>query len=210
MAAYAVTNHIAITGSIHNRNEVNFYKAYRVSPFDTSFVYYKRREWEAGLGYFMTLNKSKTVMINFYSGIGNGTYKVTDTGFVNSVRYQRIHTSAPFKFYFQPSLNFVFPSARIGAICRVNVIKFNNVITNYTSDELVSFHLDGLNNKVLVFPEIGINFVIRLPQWPWVAVEGQTSVNFNDDAYYRSRTFNASAGLLIEPFELLKKKKITE
>lgn len=207
MGAYAISNHFALTGSLHTRNERNFYLPYRTGPFDSSFVSYKRNGWEAGLGYFKSLNKSKTITSNFYIGIGNGTYKIIDTGYIDTQKYSRAHTANPFKIYFQPSINFIFPAVRISTVCRVNVLKYRQVITDYTSDELVYFHLDGLNNKTLVFPEMGINLEFRLPQWPWVAIEGQVSVNFNDDNYYRARTLNASAGMVIEPYKLIVKKQ---
>lgn len=206
MGAFAVSNHFAFTGSYHKRTERNYYLPYRYGPFDTSLVNYKRNEWETGLGYFAPLNKAKTLTANFYAGIGKGTYLINDVGNIKDEKYSRFHNANPFKIYFQPSFNFIFPSARIGAVCRVNVIKYQNVITDYTNDELLSFHLDDLNNKTLVFAELGLNVEIKNPKWPWVAVEAELSVNFNDDNYYRARTLNASAGFVFEPVNLFRRR----
>ena len=207
MGAYALGNHFAVIGSYHNRRERNYYLPYRSGPFDTSLVRYKRNEWEAGLGYFSTLNTMQTFTANFYAGIGNGTYKITDDGITKGNNYSRFHNAKPFKIFFQPSFNVILPELRLGFLCRVNVIKYGEVATNYTGDELTSLHLDNLNNKTLIFPEWGMNIEIRNHKWPWIKLEGQLSVNLNDDRYYRSRTLNASAGLVVEPFLLFQEKQ---
>lgn len=210
MGAYAITDHIAVTGSYHYRNERNYYLSYRFSPFDTSKVNYKRRMWELGIGYFTALNKSGTITANIYVGAGSATYNIKDEGTTGNAKYTRYHDSKPFKFYFQPGVNFITGSVRIGTTLRLNILTYKNVTTNYSNEELVSFQLDELNNKTLLFPEFVLTTAYRFPKYPWIGLEGQVSLNFNDDRYYRSRTMNASAGLILEPFKLLSRKKATE
>lgn len=207
MGAYAITNHIAVTGSYHYRNERNYYLPYRSSPFDTSLVNYKRRMWELGIGYFASLNKRNTITANIYMGAGSATYNIKDEGTNGSAKYSRYHNSKPFKLYFQPGVNFMTGSVRFGTALRLNILTYKNVMTNYSNEELAYIHLDELNNKTLLFPEFVLTTAYRFPKYPWIALEGQVSVNFNDDRYYRSRTMNASAGLIFKPFNILNSKK---
>ena len=206
MGAYAVSNHFAITASYHRRRERNFYLPYRTGPFDSSYIKYTRNLWEAGAGYFTTLNPAGTITANLYAGLGNGKYMIADTGRIASVKYERYYNTSVSKIYLQPSLNFIFSTIRIGLIYRMNILTYKNLVTSYNEDELIKLRLDNLNNKTLLFNEPGLNFQAGHPAWPWLLIEGQVSFNFNDDRYYRSRTSNFSAGLLIDPVGLLKKK----
>lgn len=207
MGAYAITNHIALAGSYHYRNERNYYLPYRSSPFDTSLVNYKRRIWEAGAGYFTFLNKSNTITANIYIGGGSATYNIKDEGTEGAVKYSRFHESKPFKIYVQPGINFITEQVRIGTTLRFNILTYKKVVTNYSNEELAALHLDELSNKTLLFPELSLTAAYRFPRYPWISIEGQVSVNFNDDMYYRSRTMNASAGLIFEPVNVFKSKK---
>lgn len=68
LAAYAVSNHVAITGSYFRRKERNDYHDCRNGHFDSSVVNYTHSGGDAGGGYILLLDKSKSMMAIFYGG----------------------------------------------------------------------------------------------------------------------------------------------
>ena len=97
-------------------------------PFESSEVRYKRNLFDVGGGYFVSLNKRKTITFNFYGGFSWGRFSFVDDGKDSSgAGYHRYHNNGITRWFFQPSWNFMpgkyirFSSAtRFSAVHYVN------------------------------------------------------------------------------------------
>ncbi len=204
MAAYAVTNHVALTVSYHRRLDQNQYFNFRNDPFDSSLVQYRCSAWEAGGGYFLPLDNRKIANLGFYAGIGSGSFTLSESGRKGSSLYSRQLLARPFKFYLQPAFYIVTDVCRFAFTYRYSWVQYNQVQSNYTPAEETTFRLDGLSGRTLSFKELSFDLQLRHPKIPWLGLEGQMSIS-SKPFYYYTRTFNVSGGLVIDPYLLLKK-----
>ena len=78
-ADYAVTNHFAATVTYFQRNEKDYFtnKKYPGTS-DGIGQNYNRKIAEFGIGYFVPINKKKTITVNLYTGIGFGKFYFND------------------------------------------------------------------------------------------------------------------------------------
>lgn len=139
-AAYAFADHWAVTTSDFHRKEKNVYGSNYNSIYDTSTVRYKRNLIDLGVGYFVSLNRKKTITFNLYAGAATGKFSINDYGLLDSSDYSRFHNSHITKWYFQPSFNFS-PSGnfRLSYVVKSSYIHYNHIETSYTQDELEYF-----------------------------------------------------------------------
>jgi hypothetical protein len=209
--AYAVANNWAITASYLNRKEKDIYgEAYNI--FDNSLVNYKRNLFEFGGGYFIPANKAKTITVNMYGGYGTGKFSFTDDGLTSdSATYSRYHQSNISKWYIQPAINFL-PGTyfRIAFAMKFSFVKYHNIETNYSPDELEYFSLQNLGKRSHNFTEPSLSFQLGIPKIPWVKIDAVFSgvnnrriLNIGGDI----RTFNFSIGLNMNLSGIHQKKK---
>ncbi|HXS58225.1 MAG TPA: hypothetical protein VN726_18970 [Hanamia sp.] len=198
-AAYAITNHWAVTVGYFNQREkdVNSYSTYD-RPFDSSIVHYKRNLLDVGGGYFLPLNSSKTFILNLYSGMATGRFSFIDNGQSNAMDYERYHDSRITKWYFQPSVNLI-PGKyfRFSFILKASFVHYGDILTSYTPDEQKSLSLDRINNKTLGFTESEINMQFGLPKYPWIKLDAgfsDASHQFPEDSRLSVRSRNVSIG----------------
>jgi hypothetical protein len=207
--AYAISNNWALTAGYFNRRERDIYSQYEYNFFDSSIVNYKRNLVDVGGGYFLPLDRQKTVSINLFGGIALGRFSFTDRGVDKSgVDYNRFHNSNIVKWYAQPSINAMpVKYFRASFIFKLSFVQYGKIATSYTSDELQYFYLDRLKNKTLFYFEPAFNMQLGIPGCDWMKIDG--GVNFSSDPYrgnskIQARSFNASIGLSFD-FSTLKK-----
>jgi len=198
-AAYAITNHWAVTAAVFSRKEEDVFPNKQSNIFDSSVVNYKRSIIEFGGGYFVPLNHQKTITFNLYGGMGLGRFIIDDAGKdANGSLYARNHKSGIIKWYIQPGLNFMLSeyfkfSLLLG---RLSFVHYANIKTNYTDDELKYFYLDKISNQTLAFLEPGTSIQIGIPQLPWLKIDGSvTLTSALPDNYPNVRWLNGSIGL---------------
>ncbi len=63
---------------------------------------------DIGAGYFIFLNPEKNITANLYGGLATGKFSFEDNGIdENQLLYDRYYESAIFKWFIQPSINFM-------------------------------------------------------------------------------------------------------
>lgn len=209
--AYSVTNHFAVTASYFTRKEKDGYPG-NFSLYDTSTILYTRNLFDVGAGYFVPLDKKKTVTANLYAGIGSGKFSFNDDGLdKNQQPYDRYHQSHITKWYFQPSINFM-PAEylHISFITKFSYVHYSKIKTSYTLDELQYFSLDEINNHTLHFFEPSVDFQFGLPGLPCIKFDfiyGGTSNYHSETTRLNVRGSNLSIGFNVDFSKLNKKKK---
>jgi hypothetical protein len=209
-AAYAVSNNWALTAGFFERKEKDIYSPGRYNFFDSSVLDYKRRITDFGGGYFISLDKRKSVFFNVYSGVGFGKFSFTDFGVDKSgFNYKRFHNSTITKWFIQPSINsFVGNYFRASFIAKFSFIHYGNISTSYTSNELQYFFLDKIRNKTISYFEPAFNMQFGIPAIDWIKIDGGftfSSDPFEEISKIQARSFSASIGLCFDFTKLRKK-----
>ena len=208
-AAYAFSNHWALTSSYFNRREKDDYGHNSYNIYDTSTIRYKRSLIDISAGYFVSLNRKKTISFNLYGGMATGKFSFTDNGLESGAAYSRFHDSRITKWYFQPSFNFI-PSEyfRLSLIVKSAYVHYGHVETSYTPYEQQYFSLDRIDGKTISFFETAYNIQTGLPKYPWIKIDATISFasgNIPLDSRLDVRDFNASIGLSVD-FSKFKKR----
>lgn len=209
-AAYALSNNWALTAGFFDRKEKDVYQYGNYNYFDSSVVSYKRNITDFGGGYFISLDKRRSVFFAIYGGLGFGKFSFTDNGIDKArVNYTRFHNSAVTKWFVQPSLNLIASDYfRASFIAKFSFLHYGNISTSYTTDELQFYWLDKIKNKTVSYVEPAFNMQFGVPPVDWVKVEG--GFTFSSDPFYKNsqiqaRGFNASIGLSFDFTKLRKK-----
>lgn len=204
-AALAVTNHIAIIGSYYSRTEADAMRENyrRAVSFTSSFVNYRRRYWEAGIGYFTAL--SGEALFQVFAGGTFGQLTINDVGFMDSLSYSRFHNTRINKLFVQPGFSFI---DRGGAGCnltlKLNLLQLHTKSTNYTAAELDYFPVNGPGTSLQLFmAEPSLTVFLPIPRTDWLKWEGSITSIFNP-TYYRTRGWSMSFGLTIDPVKAFK------
>lgn len=206
-AAYALTDHWALTTDYYKRDEKQVEIDSDGQFFQRAAIRYDRKISSLGAGYFVTLTKNKAIMFNAFAGVGFGRFSFDDYGLNNGTDYGRNYKNEITKWYVQPSLNF-FPgkNLRTALTGKISCIYYHNAVTNYTLPELEFLDLHELSEKTFGFFEFSWNMGVSLEKLPWMHVEGSITLcteAFHNYANLEARNLNASIGL---SFDLSKMK----
>jgi hypothetical protein len=208
-AAYALTNHWAVMFNYYQRRELDFYNHY-ANIFDTSYISYKRFIAEVGFGYFVPLNRRKTITYNIYTGIGLGKFSFIDTGYnINSARYSRYFDNKITKMFLQGGFNFM-PSKyfSFSVSGRFSFVHYGANNSSYSATEQQYFYLDKISNNTLTFWEPTLSMQLGIRKLEWLKIEGSiTSSTVLPNGYPAIRSLNASIGLTVDPLKIFKSKK---
>lgn len=222
-AGYALTNHLALMGSYTYKRENQHYgydslryQRYRnwgtlddLDVFDSSVIKYKRRTVELGLGYYLSLDKSKTVTFNLYTGVSLGKNSLSDAGLdTGNHNYSRFYNTSTTKYFVQGYFNFMpIEAIHISIGSKLSSINYHSVTTSYSNRELNFFYLDKMTDKTINFFEPFYNMQIAIPKYNWIKLDGQISLsNGLGYEYPKVRKVNLSIGLTVEVNKLLQKK----
>ena len=210
-AAYAVTNHFAITADHFKRREKDAIYDYDRTYFDSSVVRYKRNITSFGAGYFTSITHDKKITANVYGGLGFGKFSFTDNGRDNGVNYSRYYNSQMSKWYIQPSVNFfVSKYFRTALVSKISWVNFNDIETSYTPAELTYLDLDKVPGKSLSFFEGTWNMQVSFKNTQWFYLDGGFTFSsdpfVNNESNLEARNFNASIGISLD-FSKMKKEK---
>ena len=197
--AYSITDHVALTVSYFNRKERDVYPQPDYNYFTSSEVKYKRNLTEFGVGYFAALDKTQTVWVNIYAGVGTGNFSFDDWGQDQSgAAYTRAYDSRVVKYFIQPAFNcFAGKYVRLGLIGKLSFVRYKHISTSYNDTELQYFNLDLMPHNTFRFFEPAITMQAGFPKCDWLKVEGELGFASNPaiNSNLRSRNFNASFGV---------------
>lgn len=216
-AAYAITDHVALTGAYFSRKERDKYFNdwnNSVNHWDDSvFNHYKRRMGEVGIGYFTTVNSRRNATFNIYGGFGWGKFLLNENGGNSQLgEYTRRHETNVRKWYLQPSMHFMPGKVfRVGLVTRFSFVNYDHVNTNFSVDELNERTLNQFPDKTYLFIEPSVNFQFALPP-QWVKLDmGVTLCPDYGDAYegsrLRHRFLSASMGFTFDLGKIQNDKK---
>lgn len=199
-AAYAVGNNWALTAGYFDRKEKDIYPYGNYNYFDSSVVSYKRHITDFGGGYFIPVDNRRSVFLAIYGGLGFGKFSFTDDGIDKArVNYNRFHHSDITKWFIQPSLNlFATNYFRASFITKFSFVKYGNISTSYSPDELQFYWLDKIKNKTISYFEPAFNVQFGIPPVDWVKAEGGFTLSsdpFYKNSQIQARGFTASIGL---------------
>lgn len=217
-AAYAISDHWALTANYFGRKEKDFFDfANDNDPFKTSVVNYKRKLYGIGGGYFINLNKKKTITFNFYGGMDLGKFSFEDNGIdQDQTIYSRYHQSRISKWFAQPSFNFMPGNYfRFSFGLKTSFVHYGHIQTSYSQEEINYFSLNQIANKTIQFLEPSMNLQFGLPKYPWVKIDAMISgvshsfstipvFPYNYMSRLDARGSNASIGLTFD-FSKIKK-----
>jgi hypothetical protein len=210
-AAYAVTDHWAVTANFFKRKEKDEYLIDDGSSnpyFESSVVRYTRNLLELGGGYYTPLDRFDRFFFNFYTGFGFGKFSFDDRG-VDKDRlfYTRNHKANVFKWYLQPGFSLTtYRYFTLSMLARFSFVRYSNVTTNYNNEELEYFFLKGVRNKTLSFFEPTFQMHFAIPGWEWLKLESGMTLSgiTNQGTLADSRLFCFSFGA---SFDFLKLKQ---
>ncbi|MBC7535094.1 MAG: hypothetical protein H7258_05315 [Ferruginibacter sp.] len=205
--AVAVTNHIGLQANYFYRSE-KLNSNFGDFNFDSSRIRYKRNMFEIGAGYFTQLDTKQRVLLQIFAGAGLGKTTITETGTnFNQLPYSRFYNTDLTKFYLEPSITFRAKEIFAASVAtRVSIVKFRNILSNYSFDEKLNFNLDSLDRYPVAFFEPAFVGSFGFNKLPGFRIEIQAGLSLlldgGDFLYYRP--FNFSAGLIFDIRKLIK------
>jgi len=172
-------------------------------------INYTRNLTEIGVGYYRQLMHNDQAIFQVFAGIGFGRFKFTDIGRDQfNVFHNNFHDAGITKLYVQPAFtirnknNF---SASLSS--RFSLVYFKDIKTDYNATELDNYKLDSLNYRPRLFWEPAIVNTFGFKKLPGLQLEFQAGLSLLQSRLFIDyRSFNFSAGILVDPPRLLKKK----
>jgi len=217
-AAYALTNHFAITTSFDKVYQLdNYSRSWNdgVQNFDSNSIAYNKHLWEIGIGYFTRLGDSKT-FFNIYGGIGIGKDKIKEKGWLAESELPENYINNDVrKFWLQPALHFISKKhVSFGIGTRLVLLQHNNVQSSYTQAQISKRQLQELGSRNYFYVEPHFNTKITVyPKWlsvniglgfcPSVTTDDDGLVE--DDSRQRNRYVIGSLGLSFDLHKIGKK-----
>lgn len=207
-SGYALTNHFALLGSFYYRSDKdNFYGRYNYSNTinDTASVSYKRHFFELGAGYFLPLNKKRTVTYNIYGGIALGAFSISEYDNLNNTISKYNYKNNMSKLFLQSGLNFMLsPYINFSFTDRLMSIHYgygdSSLFTGYSYYDL--------NGKNLTAFEHTVNFQFGIPAVKWIKIDASfTSCFIDQKENLKTRPYNGSIGLSFDLSKIKKSKK---
>ncbi|OIR05462.1 hypothetical protein GALL_125140 [mine drainage metagenome] len=210
---YAFTNHFALIASYYYRSEKdNYYNSYNFNnppTNDTTTVAYKRHFFELGVGYFLSLNKKKTITYNLYGGVALGSFKINEyDSYNNSINIYNYNNNMT-KVFLQSGINFMLsPSINFSFTDRLVSVVYGNPVSSFPDAVYPGYYLNYLNKKSLTALEHTTNFQFGIPKIKWMKIDATFTLCFSDGVYnLKTRPFNGSIGLAFDLTKLKKSKK---
>jgi hypothetical protein len=205
-SAYALSNHFFVEANLYKRSERECFNNEN-NIFDTSTVNYLRHITDFGGGYYVSLNKKKTITYSTILLLGFGKFAIDDYGLKNGVTYKRYFNNNVSKISWLGGFNFITtPNFKLSFMGRFSWLNYGNTTTNYSTSELSSLHLDNISNTTLCFYEPTFNLQFGFKKLPGILIDISTTSCSNQEKIGASREWNSSIGLTFELQRIFPKK----
>lgn len=169
-AAYAVGNHIGIMANAMSVNsEVTVNADVRKGTGNLI---------EGGLGYFSG-NPNKKFCFEIYGGAGLGKVDIDKT-FTNA-NVTRNFTAKGTRFFIQPGIGSVGKIFEIGLSTRLSVVKYKDIKTTYTIDDLTVDNFVGADARTWLFLEPALTLRLGF-KFAKLQLQIGRSIKFNKEA----------------------------
>lgn len=146
---YAITNRWAIIGGLYaykNRDKEENYYLFSQNR-DSSLLKYKHSGFHFGTGFYFPLSKKRTPPgVSFFAGYTKGNFEMQETFYEISPTPSaspklNFYKSDINRWFLQGSIHLYDRIVHQSFITRFNYVGYNNMNTDYTANEQVSFHL---------------------------------------------------------------------
>lgn len=148
-SGYAISKHIGVIAGLNfykNKDrEENYY--FLSQNHDSSILEYKHNGFHAGAGYFFPISKDRnSLFISFFAGIIKNKFEMWESFYevfpTPSVSPKlNFYKSDIDRWFLQSSLNFYQERFQGSVSTRFNYTGYNNVTTDYTSNEQYAYNL---------------------------------------------------------------------
>jgi hypothetical protein len=196
-ASYSISNSLAIQSSFMHSSEKGASLRNSLTNRPKKIDYnYKRNITEGGLAYYKNLNAKKSFFIELAGGAGSGSYKATEANSV-IVPGGRFYDHNVFKLYFQPSVYYASSNIVVSVGGKFSSINFNNIKTNYTSQEREARSITTDNKLNISTFDFFMKADFYLAKLPWVGLnlQMQTTTDLQPNFYLNQNDFNVGIGL---------------
>lgn len=206
--AYAITDHFAVQAGYTRRWETN-YADYNLNGTDTSIIQYSRNSAGLGLGYYTFLSRRRQSLFQVFAGASFGKSSFTDKYLAGSSINDRYLNMNVTNVYVQPAFMIMNEDVFASTLSsKVSVVYFHNVSTDYSAEELKNYQLTDLDKTPEIFWEPAFINAFGLRKLPGLKLELQLGMAFlMSQRFVDYRSFNFSAGLVLDLPKLLEKKK---
>lgn len=212
--AYAITNHLAISGSSYWRDERQYDReGYATVLFSShkhwDSIRYKRTLWSAGLTYYTAMDQHKRLFLILTGGYGSGrlrmkersTVKQGDTDSVLSRGSNRYYAKMN-RIYLQPAIMGHYHSAKIIFSLRVSGIIYHGIRSSYPDTD---FNITP--GCMYVFSEPALSLHITPPATSWLTLKFQSGFVLPSGAVsFKYRSFIGNVGAGVDVARMFRKK----
>jgi len=199
-AAYAISNHLAITGTFSHRHERDVYENANPALLSTrkfpAHVWYNRNTTQLGLGYFTSIDSDDEVFFDLYGGYGFAKYRLHETGISYNGSYDMYHTTSVSQFYLQPGFHFNTDMSQVATSLRFTAANYYHIMSDFPALLEDTLHMSTIRNTTFVFFEPSLTVRLWIPHMPWLKLETQlsTSIKLNNKAFNYRKSY-LSVGL---------------
>ncbi|HEX3024293.1 MAG TPA: hypothetical protein VHP12_03695 [Chitinophagaceae bacterium] len=214
---YAISDHFAVAASYNYGTDRDIYYGNNYSTYrsnqDTNTVTYKRHFFEISAGYFLPLNKKKTVTYNLYAGVGLGVFAINETDLYNNINSLYTYKSNTTKIFVQSGFNFMIsPYVNFSFTDRLMSVYYNHAVSSYADSVYPGYDINRLNGNTLSVLEHSFNFQFGIPPIKWMKINAgiTTCIPFdrtNMPGNLLARSFSGNVGLAFNLFESKRSKK---
>lgn len=206
--AYALSEKWSLQASVFYRKERNSGGA-GFTVADSNQLNYTRILIETGLGYTKKLKTDGSLLLQIFAGMGFGKFTIHEQSYASSnPATTRFHNSNVVKAYVQPALIFYNQKHMHAALSqRLSVLYYTKIKTDYSNTELSDYYLDDLAQGPVLFWEPAFVNNFSFKKLPGVMLEYQLGFSLLlNHKFVDARSFNLSAGFVIDPGKLKKHK----
>jgi hypothetical protein len=213
--AYAVSDHIAISGSWYFRNENNYYHDTSFSfeypedkevSYDT--LYYQRHLTDIGLSYFSAINKSNYLYWLVSVGGGIGNFEMKENSFNDQLydsaiySYHDYYNAKVVRLFIQPAIMYVNPWIKGIFSFRLSGIRYYSPQTSYDNNTLDDYGYNYINEHYSWFAEPAMTFKIFPNKWLSMNLQYGCTLPVHP-LPFDYRFFIGNIGVGIDPIQLL-------
>lgn len=199
MGSYALTNNFGLQAHYFYRGEKDVFSVSWPEEALDGTVKYKRNELELGIGGFVPLEMSKTIVLSGWAGVGFGGTDMDEyaqlQGGVSGGKMGAFNYKTT-RFFFQPSVNFIVSDLfKAGLVSKFSSIGFKDISTDFNEAELIERYLQNLGGKNINVWEAGYNLSFGFRGLNHVLFTHQFTFAGSSNDYYDLRPLNFSIGL---------------
>jgi hypothetical protein len=199
MGSYVLTNNFGLQAHYFYRDEKDVYSLSWPNETLDGTIKYNRNELEFGIGGFVPLEMSKSIILSGWAGVGFGSTDMDESSQLSAgasgEKIGALHYKTT-RLFFQPSVNFVVSDLfKAGLVSKFSSLGFKDVSTDFNELELMERYLEKLEGNNISLWEAGYNISFGFRGFKNVLFTHQLTFAGSSNDYYDLRPLNFSIGL---------------